>query len=85
VLTYADYNIRIADEWVERWGRKDEAVKLPDGGYLGMLSVMHELHCIKRLYQSLTPEYYFPNATEAELYENREHNSKLGLLVTKTG
>ncbi|OAQ60133.1 hypothetical protein VFPPC_14787 [Pochonia chlamydosporia 170] len=67
-------NIRVSDDWVERWGRKHEAVKLPDGGYLGMLSVFHELHCIKRLYQSLTPEYYFPNATEKELGINREHN-----------
>ncbi|KAK2616243.1 hypothetical protein QQS21_000878 [Conoideocrella luteorostrata] len=67
-------NIRVSDDWVERWGRKHEAVKLPDGGYLGMLSVFHELHCIKRLYQSLTPEHYFPNATEKELHTNREHN-----------
>ncbi|KAJ6441506.1 Peroxisomal hydratase-dehydrogenase-epimerase [Purpureocillium lavendulum] len=64
-------NIRVSDAWVHRWGREHEAVKLPDGGYLGMLSVFHELHCI-----SLTPEYYFPNATEKELATNREHNRK---------
>ncbi|KAK2015014.1 hypothetical protein LZ32DRAFT_580438 [Colletotrichum eremochloae] len=67
-------NIRVSDDWVHRWGRDHEAVKLPDGGYLGMLSVFHELHCIKRLYQTLSPEYYFPNATEQELATNREHN-----------
>lgn len=48
-----DNNIRVSDEWVERWGREDEAVQLPDGGYLGMLSVFHELHCIV----SLMPYY----------------------------
>ncbi|KAH8591508.1 hypothetical protein B0O99DRAFT_550499 [Bisporella sp. PMI_857] len=67
-------NIRISDEWIHRWERENEAVKLPDGGYLGMLSVMHELHCIKRIYQTLNPEYYFPNATEEEISVNREHN-----------
>ncbi|GJC92924.1 hypothetical protein ColKHC_01750 [Colletotrichum higginsianum] len=39
-----------------------------------MLSVFHELHCIKRLYQTLSPDYYFPNATEREIATNREHN-----------
>ncbi|KAF9877258.1 hypothetical protein CkaCkLH20_05524 [Colletotrichum karsti] len=67
-------NIRVSDEWVHRWGREHEAVKLPDGGYLGMLSVFHELHCIKRLYQTLSPEYYYPNATKEEVAINREHN-----------
>ncbi|KAJ0165766.1 hypothetical protein CTA2_10032 [Colletotrichum tanaceti] len=67
-------NIRVSEDWVHRWGREHEAVKLPDGGYLGMLSVFHELHCIKRLYQTLSPDYYFPNATERELATNREHN-----------
>ncbi|KAK4095611.1 hypothetical protein Purlil1_407 [Purpureocillium lilacinum] len=74
VLTTTDNNIRVSDAWVHRWGREHEAVKLPDGGYLGMLSVFHELHCIKRLYQSLSPDYYFPNATKRELAVNREHN-----------
>lgn len=87
-----DNNIRVSDEWVHRWDREHEAVKLPDGGYLGMLSVFHELHCIvcsargsecvkvanlghqKRLYQTLSPEYYFPNATDKEIAINREHN-----------
>ncbi|TDZ48275.1 H/ACA ribonucleoprotein complex subunit NOP10 [Colletotrichum trifolii] len=91
-FTPADNNIRISDDWVHRWGREHEAVKLPDGGYLGMLSVFHELHCIvrqaamyneatvsdpalqKRLYQTLSPEYYYPNATAEEVATNREHN-----------
>ncbi|KAF6807350.1 hypothetical protein CSOJ01_08235 [Colletotrichum sojae] len=67
-------NIRVSEEWVHRWGREHEAVKLPDGGYLGMLSVFHELHCIKRLYQTLSPDYYYPNATKEEIATNREHN-----------
>ncbi|KAF3799187.1 hypothetical protein GCG54_00001226 [Colletotrichum gloeosporioides] len=67
-------NIRVSDQWVHRWGREHEAVNLPDGGYLGMLSVFHELHCIKRLYQTLSPEYYFPNATDKEIAINKEHN-----------
>jgi hypothetical protein len=43
-----DNNIRVSEEWVKRFRREDEAVHLPDGGYLGMLSVFHELHCIVR-------------------------------------
>lgn len=46
LMRVLDNNIRVSEEWVHRWEREHEAVKLPDGGYLGMLSVFHELHCI---------------------------------------
>lgn len=49
MLTIPDNNIRISDEWIHKYERQNEAVKLPDGGYLGMLNVMHELHCIVRV------------------------------------
>lgn len=42
----SDNNIRIPDNWIAKHGREDTAVKLPDGGYLGMLSAFHEVHCI---------------------------------------
>ncbi|KAH7018128.1 uncharacterized protein B0I36DRAFT_335351 [Microdochium trichocladiopsis] len=67
-------NIRISDEWIHKYGREDTAVKLPDGGYLGMLSAFHEVHCVKRLYQTLHRDHYFPNATAEELDVNLEHD-----------
>lgn len=41
-----DNNIRIPDDWIMRFGRAETAVKLPDGGYLGMLTAYHEIHCV---------------------------------------
>ncbi|KXJ89262.1 hypothetical protein Micbo1qcDRAFT_206226 [Microdochium bolleyi] len=67
-------NIRIPDDWIERFGRVETAVKLPDGGYLGMLTVYHEIHCVKRLYQSLHREHYMPNITAEELETNINHD-----------
>ena len=35
-------------------------------GYVGELSVFHELHCIKRVRRHLALERYYPNLTEGE-------------------
>ncbi|KAJ1324168.1 oxidase UstYa family protein [Microdochium nivale] len=67
-------NIRIPDDWIMRFGRAETAVKLPDGGYLGMLTAYHEIHCVKRLYQSLHREHYMPNSTAEELEVNMGHD-----------
>ncbi|KAH8912451.1 hypothetical protein BR93DRAFT_78849 [Coniochaeta sp. PMI_546] len=70
------YNhMRIPEEWVHRHEREYQAVKLPDGGYLGVLSVFHELHCIKIVYRTLHFDYYYPNAS-AELRRERLHHTK---------
>ncbi|KAI1861752.1 uncharacterized protein JN550_010692 [Neoarthrinium moseri] len=69
-------NMRIPEEWVKSHDREYQAVKLPDGGYLGVLSVFHELHCIKRVFRTLHADYYFPNATaevHKEMIEHAEH------------
>lgn len=41
------------DQWlqlpasdVEKLGRVEEGIQLPDGGYFGQLSVYHDLHCL---------------------------------------
>lgn len=31
---------------MHRLGREDEGVHFPDGGYLGMYTVYHHLHCL---------------------------------------
>lgn len=54
----SDNNIRIPDDWIARYGREDTAVKLPDGGYLGMLSAFHEVHCI--VSHCSCPDVLFP-------------------------
>ncbi|KAK3391032.1 hypothetical protein B0H63DRAFT_520229 [Podospora didyma] len=43
--------------------RKNEGVELPDGGYLGILTVFHELHCVKHLRRYLYASSYFPPLT----------------------
>ncbi|KAH6640028.1 hypothetical protein BKA67DRAFT_528553 [Truncatella angustata] len=66
-------NMRIPDEMVQTLGREYQGVKLPDGGYLGVLSVFHELHCIKRVFRTIHSDYYFPNATAEMRKEFTEH------------
>ncbi|KAK1753689.1 hypothetical protein QBC47DRAFT_347704 [Echria macrotheca] len=58
-------SLRFTVEELEMIGptRKDEGVKLPDGGYLGTLMVFHELHCVKHLRFYLYAAHYFPELT----------------------
>jgi hypothetical protein len=65
----ADNNIRVSEDWVKRQGREHEAVHLPDRGYLGMLSVFHELHCIASIWLLLLP--LFPS-TQVGLNESQK-------------
>jgi hypothetical protein len=43
-----DSDIRVPEEEVARLGRENEAVHFPDGGYFGMMTVHHDLHCLVR-------------------------------------
>ena len=38
--------IRVPEEEVRRLGREYQSVHFPDGGYFGMLTVHHNLHCL---------------------------------------
>lgn len=45
-LIPVDADVRVPDEEVHRFGRENEAVRFPDGGYFGMLTAHHNLHCL---------------------------------------
>ncbi|KAK4495418.1 hypothetical protein PRZ48_013749 [Zasmidium cellare] len=51
--------------------------KLPDGTYAGQLMVYHELHCLKRLYQYINADHYFPNLTDHDREMNKMHTGTL--------
>ncbi|KAF1952410.1 hypothetical protein CC80DRAFT_452683 [Byssothecium circinans] len=51
----------------------DGIVKLPDGDYVAVLSVHHELHCLDALYRNIYPHHYYSNATAAEEEYNVLH------------
>lgn len=34
---------------MERLGRLEEGIELPDGGYFATLAVFHDLHCLVRI------------------------------------
>ncbi|SMR62120.1 unnamed protein product [Zymoseptoria tritici ST99CH_1E4] len=61
-------------EYMEKIGKTDEGVQLPNGNYAASYSVMHLLHCVQRLQQSYFPDVYFPNMTEREEFLQLEHN-----------
>ncbi|KAI3336897.1 hypothetical protein HD806DRAFT_475104 [Xylariaceae sp. AK1471] len=42
----------------------DEITELADGGYLAILGVYHELHCLRQLRFWLYKDRYYPNVTE---------------------
>ncbi|KAI1076590.1 hypothetical protein F5B20DRAFT_555641 [Whalleya microplaca] len=44
----------------------ENGVKLPSGGYLAMIGVYHELHCLKALRLYLYRDKYYHNLTEAQ-------------------
>lgn len=49
-----DANTRITAEELSHFpGREEQAIKLPDGGYLATMNAYHELHCI--VSSTLTP------------------------------
>ncbi|KAF2704677.1 hypothetical protein K504DRAFT_484870 [Pleomassaria siparia CBS 279.74] len=52
----------------------DEGLQLPNGNYVADYAFMHQLHCLKRIYQSYYPDRYFPNMTDCEKFETQEHN-----------
>jgi len=37
-----------------------------DSGYLATPTAYHDLHCIRFLHETIYPDYYFPNDSEAK-------------------
>ncbi|TGJ78165.1 hypothetical protein E0Z10_g10597 [Xylaria hypoxylon] len=65
-------NIKIFPDEMSRLG--ETSLEINDGtGYLGVLGVYHELHCIKRLRKWFYRDYYYPNATTLEYNERMTH------------
>ncbi|KAK4445306.1 hypothetical protein QBC34DRAFT_306978, partial [Podospora aff. communis PSN243] len=73
LLQYSD--VRLTAEELDNLDptRKFEGVKLPDGGYLGTLTVFHELHCVKHLRHFLYASHYFPDLTPDQIEARRIH------------
>ncbi|KAF1934898.1 hypothetical protein EJ02DRAFT_439586 [Clathrospora elynae] len=61
-------------EYMAKLERLDQGVQLPNGDYVANYAFMHQLHCVKRIYQGYFPERYFPNMTEEERGLQLEHN-----------
>ncbi|KAI0875764.1 hypothetical protein GGS24DRAFT_515142 [Hypoxylon argillaceum] len=51
----------------------DDIVQVNDGGYVSVLSVYHELHCLDALRRNIFPNYYYSNATAKEMEINIVH------------
>ncbi|KAF2237743.1 hypothetical protein EV356DRAFT_357504 [Viridothelium virens] len=50
-------------------------VRAKKGGYAGIIGVFHNLHCLRRLRQTLYADYYYPNQTEAQRERDWHHNT----------
>ncbi|KAH8760430.1 hypothetical protein F5883DRAFT_425683, partial [Diaporthe sp. PMI_573] len=59
---------------MERLGRADEAIQLPNGNYLVLYTVNHLLHCLKRLHHSRYADHYYPNMTDDEVQKMDKHD-----------
>ncbi|KAI1183513.1 hypothetical protein F5B17DRAFT_448291 [Nemania serpens] len=67
-------NTRVPRDVMAELGRLDEGIRFPDGTYFGQLMVFHHLHCLKRIYQALHPEYYgAANLTSDEKAGQQDH------------
>lgn len=52
----------------------NKSILLSDDNFAVILSVHHNLHCLRRLRQTFYADHYFPNWTQEEQKHNREHN-----------
>lgn len=54
--------------------RKEGIMLSDDSGYLSTITAYHDLHCVRYLHQTLYADVYFPNQTEAQRVERRDHS-----------
>ncbi|KAG6005654.1 hypothetical protein E4U21_007770 [Claviceps maximensis] len=61
-------------EEMKKLGREKEAIQLPNGNFIVVYAVNHLLHCLKRVHHSQYPDHYFPNMTEHQKIEAKQHD-----------
>ncbi|PVI03091.1 hypothetical protein DM02DRAFT_698890 [Periconia macrospinosa] len=60
-------NVRITEEEMILQGENlTDRAELEDGGYLGLMSVWHSLHCLDILRRNINHYYYYPRLPESE-------------------
>ncbi|CAG8956467.1 hypothetical protein HYFRA_00003852, partial [Hymenoscyphus fraxineus] len=52
----------------------NESILLPDNNFAVILTVHHNLHCLRRLRQNFFEEHYYPDWTDEDRKHNREHS-----------
>ncbi|KAI1172137.1 hypothetical protein F4777DRAFT_590766 [Nemania sp. FL0916] len=65
--------LQIPESDMEKLGRVEEGIQLPDGGYFATLAVYHDLHCLRRIHHVLYRDHYFPNLTADERFLDDRH------------
>ncbi|MCJ1477338.1 hypothetical protein MMC13_006009 [Lambiella insularis] len=50
-----------------------ESVSLSNGDFATIPGFNHNLHCLRRIRQTLFADHYYPNATESKRQQNMEH------------
>ncbi|CAD6448136.1 c1c74cc1-913f-4505-b64d-bfc8e105fdce [Sclerotinia trifoliorum] len=51
----------------------NKSILLPDNNFAVILTVHHNLHCLRRLRQSFFPEHYYANWTDEDRADDRHH------------
>ncbi|KAJ5009052.1 Tat pathway signal sequence [Colletotrichum sp. SAR 10_99] len=71
------FSSRLPDSEADRLGPNSDAIPFDDGkgGFVGGIAVVHNLHCINYVYQTMHGDYYFPNITEKQLKKQKSHLS----------
>ncbi|TLD22744.1 hypothetical protein PspLS_07017 [Pyricularia sp. CBS 133598] len=70
------FSSRLPDSEAARLGAdSSDAIPFDDGegGYVGGIAVVHNLHCINYIYQTIHGDFYFPNITEKQKKKQKSH------------
>ncbi|KAK1978235.1 hypothetical protein LZ30DRAFT_825168 [Colletotrichum cereale] len=69
------FSSRLPDSEADRLGPDSDAIPFDDGegGFVGGIAVVHNLHCINYVYQTMHGDYYFPNITEKQQKKQKSH------------
>ncbi|KAJ4386816.1 hypothetical protein N0V93_009714 [Gnomoniopsis smithogilvyi] len=72
LLKFSD---RLPDSEAHKLGPNSDAIPFDDdkGGFVGAIAVVHNLHCINYIYQTIHGDYYFPNITENQQKKQKSH------------
>ncbi|KAI0432183.1 hypothetical protein F5Y09DRAFT_354186 [Xylaria sp. FL1042] len=67
-------HVRVSGEDLRRVNKTSIPLPGEKDTYWGILGVIHELHCLKRIRQYMYKDYYFPNLTAEQERLNLLHN-----------